>query len=458
MMPLKNISLTSQILISIWATLILMAVSIAFIFFIDRHNSDHQPEVPAIAINDRLIVLLLSKPFSEVAHWYSKQDKKITKKIFVQYQNQELLNRKLPKALTKISKNLSRTKPFIHTRRYNRIFVGRNLLLPNGEEVQILMKVNYKQPIFRAALKDNILLILIMSIFISGLISYLLARHISSPILALRETTRKLSFGDLSARTHPENTQRFKEVGLLADDFDSMAEKLDRTLSSHKHLIQDISHELRSPVARLQLALELAKKRLNIADDQVDIQRIEKECEHINQIINTLLNLPAYELDPNIALQDTVDIAALLTSICSDLNYSNPDKKLALENHSKEAPLLLSNQQLLRSAFENVFKNAQQYHLGDNPIIVSLDQNSDQLEITCCDEGIGINPRQIDQIFKPFYRIDESRSRNSGGYGLGLSITKRAIALHQEDIRAYNQETSGMCFVITLPLNNPYQA
>jgi two-component system sensor histidine kinase CpxA len=450
---LNNISLTSRILISFWAILILVLVSMPLIFLTDEYNKDHEPELPPIEINDRLVVLLLSKPFEEVREWYKQQDERHTRRIFVLYKEEEILGRRLPKPLIRISNTLSSSKPFIHNRRNDRIFVGRSVLLPNGERVKILLKAHQKDSHLKSVFKDKLGFILIVAILISGIISYLLARNISVPILALREATVRLASGDLSARVQPNIKKRFKEVSLLADDFDTMAEKLDRTISSHKHLIQDISHELRSPVARLQLALELAKKRLNIADDQPDIQRIEKECEQINQIINTLLNLPAYELDPHLGLEDSIDVANLISAISDDLNYSNPNKHITVINHAQSAPLFLANQQLLRSAFENVFKNAQQYHEGEQPIVIEVTHVKEGLKVSCYDNGPGTDENKLNEIFKPFYRVDPSRARESGGFGLGLAISKRAIDLHQGSISAYNRDEGGMCVVITLPLN-----
>ena len=449
---LSRFSLTSRILISIWATLILVVVSMPIIFMADRYNHDHEPELPPIELNDKLVVMLLSKSFPEVKDWFKQQDKRHTRKIFVLYKKQEILDRRLPRPLKKIAKSLSSSKPFIHNKRYDQIFVGRNLILPSGERVKILLKAHHKPSQFKSMFKDNIGFILLVAILISGMISYLLARHISQPILALRNASTKLAAGDLSTRVTPYVTGRFKEVSLLARDFDSMAEKLERTISSHKHLIQDISHELRSPVARLQLALELAKKRLDIQDEQPDIQRIEKECEQIDEIINTLLNLPAYELDPHLGLSDSIDVVSLVASVCDDLNYAQAATPLTLSNHVHSHPIILANQQLLRSAFENVFKNAQQYHEGNDPISIDVKHQNSDLEIRCCDEGPGIPDDKLGEIFKPFYRLDPSRSRESGGFGLGLAITKRAIDLHQGTIKAYNREAGGMCIVITLPL------
>jgi signal transduction histidine kinase len=204
-------------------------------------------------------------------------------------------------------------------------------------------------------------------------------------------------------------------------------------------------------VARLQLALELTKKHLDISDDQPDILRIEKECEQINSIINTLLNLPAYELDPQLALQDSVDVAEFLGAVCEDVNFANSQSPIHFESHLQKDVILQANSQLLRSAIENILKNAQLYHDADSPIELTLSMEQQHLVIECCDKGPGINEDKLQDIFKPFYRLDAARDRASGGHGLGLAISKRAVELHRGQIVAGNLASGGLCIKITLP-------
>jgi len=448
----QSFGLTGRILFSFWLTLILFAICVPVIFLIGDNESEHQHNIPSIKLNDELTLQLLTKPYSDVKFWLSTQNPRELKRIFVIYQGKEILNRPLPNNIKRLWEKISNERPFVHNRNHNRFIAGRDILLPNGEHAQIILRGKIKPPAIHGLIKNNLISILFFAILISGLISYFLARNISKPILSIRKATQDLAAGDLSVRVQSHLKPTQDELYLLAQDFDVMADKLDRTISSHKHLIQDISHELRSPIARLQLALELAKKRLHISDDQVDILRIEKECEQINQIISTLLNLPAYELDPHLALEDSVDIPGLLSSICDDLNYAQPDKPIKITDDTVNAPFFSSNQQLLRSAFENVFKNAQQYHQGTEPIQVHIKHSQNEFEINCCDNGPGTHNDKLEEIFKPFYREDPSRARESGGFGLGLAISKRAIILHQGQIKAYNRTEGGMCVVITLPL------
>ncbi|GAA6135662.1 ATP-binding protein [Oceaniserpentilla sp. 4NH20-0058] len=446
--------LTGRILFSFWLTLILVVIAMVIIF-ISQNDDEHEPhEFPPIKIAQTLTLKLLSDEYIDVQSWFAIQKDREIKRLFVINHGQEILKRSLPPALAKINKNLSSTSPFIHKVRRGFVFVGRQLLLPSGKTVNILVKSPHNKPPLHHVIADQWLGFVISACLISGLISYLLALYIMKPISHLRQATQKLSAGDLSIRVQDDIKSGRGEMSLLAQDFDDMADKLDRTMSSHKHLIQDISHELRSPVARLQLALELCKKRLKIPDDQVDMMRIEKECNQLNTIINTLLNLPAYELDPSLALQDTIDINQLLKSICHDLSFTHKDKPIELVIQHETGPNISGNTQLLRSALENILKNAQYYHQGDQHIKVTSEINNNALIITCLDNGPGVDTDKLEEIFKPFYRISQARERSSGGHGLGLAISKRAIELHRGNIQATHNTPQGLCVMVTLPLNN----
>ncbi len=446
------IGLSGRILISFWATLILVVSAMAIIFFIDR-DDNNQHKIPNIALNDELTNKLLTTPFNEVGRWFRKQDRHDRNRIFVVFHGQEILQRKLPRPLKYVNRRLSKSQPFVSRHIYDHLFIGRLLLLPNGDHIKVFIRDKSGHPPMHEIVKDNLLWVVLTALFISGLISYILARYISKPILLLRQATQSFASGDLSSRVLPKLKKNQDEVYFLGQDFDAMAEKLQHSISSHKHLIQDISHELRSPVARLQLALELTKKHLNIADDQKDILRIEKECEQINSIINTLLNLPSFELDPALALQDNVDIAAFLSAVCEDVNYSQHTPTIKFSSSLGQPVVLTANSQLLRSAIENILKNAQHYHQSSQAIELTLRETDSQLIIECCDLGPGIEDNKLQDIFKPFYRLDQARDRASGGHGLGLAICKRAVELHNGTIEAQNRTPTGLCICITLPMS-----
>lgn len=448
---IKHLSLTGRILLSFWVTLILVVISMPIIFWVDRNSMDVKPEIPPIELNDRLTLKLLTEDYNSVKNWFAQQPERFSRRIYVQYRNQEILDRELPKSLQRISDSLSSSRPFIHRQRFDQLFVGRYLLMPNGEYASILIRTHMKPPPGHGPFRDNMVGIVLVAILISGLISFVLARHIAGPIKMVREATRQFASGDLSIRLKGQLKPSHDEVYGLAQDFDTMAERLEKTISSHKHLIQDISHELRSPIARLQLALALAKKKLHLSDEQEDFLRIEKECEQLNTIINTLLNLPAYELDPQVLTLEQHDLVSCLEDICQDFHYAHPNVTIQFKHDHHNQVMVDLNAPLFRSAIENVLKNAITYHQSNDPIDVILDVNDNTIGIKCEDRGPGIAEEKLDEIFKPFYRISEARDRRTGGYGLGLAITKRAIDLHGGRIQAHNRTDGGLSVHIELP-------
>lgn len=450
-----QLNLTGRILVSFWVTLVLVIVSAGVLFAMDSdetYTEDIKPPTIIPALAERFF----SQSYEDTQSWLAEQPRKEQRRVYVLRNGEEILDRSLPRPVRYMMRQLSEQRSFIHKQRHHKIAVGRYIKLPDGSQIKLVALVRAPKPHWRAIMMDNLLWVLILSIVISGLISYILARYISRPIRSLRQATQQIASGDLSARVLPGIRRHKDEMYRLAEDFDHMAEKLERSIDSQKRLIQDISHELRSPIARLQIALELARKRLQQTEQQ-DLDRIEIECQQLNDIIATLLNLPSYELQPDMALNDQVDIEALLETLCDDLNYSEASSPIQLISDLKEPVVIKANGQLLRSALENVLKNAQHYSENSEPVRVQLKQRQDingseALEIQCCDNGPGVPENKITEIFKPFYRTSEARERSSGGHGLGLAIAKRAIDLHHGDISARNIKPKGLCISVQLPM------
>lgn len=448
---IQQLNLTTRILIAFWITMVLVIIFSIGMLAIDREDFDGEGAPPPTKIGDEVAQRLLQEDYKSVKEWFAKQPLYYRDKIFILNKEVEILNRYLPRILKRISVELNEDRPFIQSHRRRLITLGRLLPLPSGENVKILVILKKQRPPWHEIILDNLPWVMLASILITGFISYGLARYISRPLRSLRAVTKQLAGGDLSARVLPNIVNRKDEVYLLAKDFDHMAEKLQRSMESQKRLIQDISHELRSPLARLQIALELARKRMQ-SNEQQDLDRIENECQQLNDIITTLLNLPSYELQPELALNDQVDIGELLNTLSEDLNYSGNFAPIKVENNLDNTMIIQANGQLLRSALENVMKNAQLYSDQKQPVLVTITQNNSYLEIKCKDSGPGVPEGKLAEIFKPFYRASDARERSSGGHGLGLAIAKRAVELHQGDIKAYNIEPKGLCIHINLPI------
>jgi len=292
---------------------------------------------------------------------------------------------------------------------------------------------------------------ILVAIVISGLVCFWLARHITQPITRLRLATQKLSAGDLDVRVGHELERRHDELASLAADFDRMAEQLQALLSSQQQLIRDVSHELRSPLARLQVALELARQR---SGGQVDneLDRIESEAERLNELIGQVLALARMDARSRDLDRRETNIRQLLEDIVEDAQYEAQSKQRRIVIESADDCTLRVDEPLLHSAIENIVRNAIKYTAENTPVELTLTSRSNTVCLTIRDHGPGVAAERIDDLFKPFVRLSEARDRDSGGYGLGLAIAERAIRLHGGKINARNCADGGLSINIELPL------
>jgi two-component system sensor histidine kinase CpxA len=288
-------------------------------------------------------------------------------------------------------------------------------------------------------------------ILTAGLVCYGLARYISSPIGKLRRATQKLAEGDLQTRVAPEVGNRHDELASLARDFDDMAERIENLLDSQKRLTQDISHELRSPLARMNVALELAKqKSVNDATAPI-LERIENESNRLNEMIGRLLMLSKLESGAQDFDKRNINLTKLVESVAADADFEAQAKGKSvkiLENHNCR---VFGNENLLRSAVENVLRNAVRYTKEGTAVEVSLSNGKGNAEIRVRDFGEGVPEAELENLFRPFYRVGEARERKTGGIGLGLAIAERAVHAHKGTIKARNTE-NGLSVLIKLPV------
>jgi two-component system sensor histidine kinase CpxA len=252
---------------------------------------------------------------------------------------------------------------------------------------------------------------------------------------------------------------RRDEVADLARDFDQMAERLQRLIGAQQQLLSDVSHELRSPLARLQVALGLARQR---DDDQAnaELDRIEREADRLNELIGQLLSLTRVESDTLLSHSEPVDLVALLTEIAESTNFEVRALNCQVRIVNSVAATVEANEPLLRSALENVVRNAAKYTGANSSVDIALQHDPEQagwLLIQVCDHGPGVPENMLTRLFEPFVRVSSARDRNSGGYGLGLAIAKRAIHLHGGEIFASNDSDGGLNVNIRLPIDQNHR-
>jgi len=293
-----------------------------------------------------------------------------------------------------------------------------------------------------------------VGILSSGLVCYLLARYLTSPIVRLRAATQKLAEGDLAARAGVPQS-RHDEMAELMRDFDRMAERLEKLVNAQKRLLTDISHELRSPLARLNVALELARRRSG-ADAGSALDRIDRETNRLNQLIQKLLTIARLDGGDEFVQKSPLPLEDLISEIAKDAAFEAQDRRCEVEVDVVDDCVVTGNARLLQSAIENVVRNAVRYTEPGTNVQVRLEQGlgakGPEAVVRVTDSGPGVPEEALDKLFRPFYRIDDARGRQTGGVGLGLAITERAVALHGGSIRAVNRPQGGLMVEIRLPL------
>jgi two-component system sensor histidine kinase CpxA len=294
-------------------------------------------------------------------------------------------------------------------------------------------------------------------ILAAGALCYLLARYIVTPVVKLREVTQQVTAGDLSARVGPRLGRRRDELAAMGHDFDEMASRVETLVGAQTRLLRDISHELRSPLARLRVALDLARKRAGAAAAG-DLDRIEREAKRLNEMVGQLLALSRWESDGNGVRLDSFDLAALVREVASDADFEAQARGCSVVVEESGVCAMRGTHDLIRSAVENVVRNAVRYTPEGTAVRISLKcaaaaGGRGEAVIAVRDEGAGVPDEALADIFRPFYRIDDSRTRETGGTGLGLAITERAVRLHGGTVTAANVPGGGLLVELRLPLN-----
>ena len=306
------------------------------------------------------------------------------------------------------------------------------------------------------------LTLLIIALTVSAAVCLFLARYLASPVDRLRLATRQLASGDLNIRVLPALKGRQDDLGLLAADLDAMAERLRQLLEGKQQLLRDVSHELRSPLARLQLALSLARRDEHGSERH--IARAAYEADRLEQLIARTLKLVRLERPVHELEHESVDLAELLRTIAADVAIEADARGCLVNVDASGALHVQGDPEVLRSAFENVIRNAVRYSPVDAVIAISARPlagggGGGAVEVLVRDQGPGVPEKDLGLIFEPFYRVDAAREhRSTGGEGLGLAIAARAIALHRGRIEAQNAAGGGLIVRATLPSDVPARA
>lgn len=289
-------------------------------------------------------------------------------------------------------------------------------------------------------------------VLISFVFCLLLARSFSKPIAAIRKAATELGKGNLTTRVKGIS-KRNDELGQLATSFDLMAEQLQQNQSAQQRLLGDVSHELRSPMTRLQMALGLAQQESTSQSAREQyLQRCQLEVDRLNQMIEEALVLSRLENALQTFEKQPIDFTALVKKIIHEEHFIANERAITITLDPVIPVELLGDHNLLYNAISNVLTNAVKYSSEHSTVNVALSINEEFVNLVICDNGIGVPPESLNDLFTPFYRVNLARDRNTGGTGLGLAIAKQAIIAHQGNIFAKNNEIKGLSVTIQLPL------
>ena len=294
------------------------------------------------------------------------------------------------------------------------------------------------------------LTLVLLALIVSATVSLLLARAISRPIRRFRESANAIAGGNLDSRVREHVGRRRDEIGLLARDFDRMTDELKLAWERQTELTRNVSHELRSPLARLRVALELLRRRTG---DLPELDKIESETERVDALIGQILEYSRLDAAP----QDehtAIDLDELLRSIVADVAFEFGEAGAAtrIDYAMERRASMVGYESALRSGIENVLRNAARHHQGDTPVLVRLDVDGAEAVVTIEDEGGGVDENVLPKIFEPFYRATAGTA--TAGSGLGLSIAGRAIELNEGSLQVSNTDR-GLRVTIRLPLLSP---
>ena len=323
------------------------------------------------------------------------------------------------------------------------------IVAPDGTPYTLLVAWFGATPIDVLGADGITIPLLLIALAISAAICWWLARYISGPVTSLQGVARTLASGNLDARVEGRLSVRQDELGILARDFNQMAERLRSQIASKEMLLRDISHELRSPLTRLRVALGLAQR----GDGTLDVQlaRIEREIERLDALIGQTLQLSRLSGIELTFTRQEIELGDLVNEVVDDAHFEASAMGKEIDSAMISGLATLGNFELLRRAVDNVVRNAIRFAPVRSKVEVSARMDTQGAVLAVRDHGPGVPERDLDRIFEAFYRVDEARDQASGGIGLGLAITARIMALHGGNAKARNATDGGLIVELRFP-------
>jgi two-component system sensor histidine kinase CpxA len=331
-----------------------------------------------------------------------------------------------------------------------RVWTAATPLQYGGQQFYFVMEVHPLRKFVDGTFFVPLLGRLVLALLVAGFFCVFLTRHIVAPVRALQTASLRLAAGDLSSRVLPAIAPREDELADTARAFDQMADRIQLLVEKRQALLADISHELRSPLTRLSVSLELMRR------GETDVlEQMQKDLDRMNVMIGEILLLTRLELQPSQIASAHVDLAAMLEQVAQDAEFEMQDQDKRVTVTVRGPCSIRGDANLLRSCIENIVRNAVHYTAQHTTVEITAcpcgDAGGSRCEILVRDHGPGVPEQSLPFLFDPFYRASESRDLREGGTGLGLSISQRIVELHRGSIEAANR-TDGTGFEVRILL------
>jgi two-component system sensor histidine kinase CpxA len=447
-----------KLFLSYWTALVLFAaaVTVAAAVYLDQTRARHDTAPRfghAESIRTAAQAAAASSGLAGLSEWARSVDAdELVPVLVLDRDGHDLLNREVSqRALAHLSRHmLDRGGEAPEWRAPIRVGGGQEFWLVPDPHAATLLRLVTRPKVVTVPL--------ILAALVGGVVCFALARYLASPLARLRAATHAYAAGDFTRRVGPTLGGRRDEIAELAQALDNMAERIGTLVESQRTLLRDISHELRSPLARVQAAVGLARQRTGtLAAPELD--RIEHETERLGALIGQVLSLSRLEsgVQPR---RHWLELDGLILEVLKDTAIEAQTAGCALRFATRMPCLVLGDAMLLQSALENVVRNAVRHAPAGSEVAVHLleDPATEDCIVRVSDRGPGVPDDMLAQIFEPFVRVDAARGPNSGGVGLGLAIARRAVVAHGGSIEAANRKEGGLEVTIRLPKTARTQA
>ncbi len=455
-MTLRGQRLFWKLFVTYWVALILFALGslVATSLYLEQTRERREAANPMEEYALHLQAgraAALGNGLAGLVAWAVRVDKEELVPLLVLDRNgHDLLQREVPpRALNRLHRHLQRIQAAAAGDDARRA-----IRLPDGSEYW-LVPDSQGANLGRFLARPKVIAVpLAIAALVSGLVCLLLARYLTAPMERLRRASLAYAAGDFSQRVGPSLGRRRDEIVDLAHALDHMAERLDTLLHSQRALLRDVSHELRSPLARVQAALGLARQHGQ--GDEKELDRIEQQTERLNDLIGAILTFSRLDSGVHSIASEPLDLSLLLLEMAENARIEGALRGIRVEFARPRPAPCLGDPMLLHSVLENILRNAVLHSPSGGLVEVSLNEakgagGRPEHVVGVRDHGAGVPEEMLESIFDPFVRVDAARDRNRGGVGLGLAIARRAIEAQHGRIKAENHPEGGLLVTVRLP-------